>query len=157
MPCLKIVPESYVNSDALDCLVHKYIYPKSHTIGGLSVDPAHAAEQMKLVKQLWYKENGSQLLHFILAFNPWESERIKSAGELMPLAYEVCGYFAIDFQVIFGIHFGKTGLWHIHFVVNSVSFATGERLLRKNSIYLSYKYHIQSCLPDGRSIPIYYN
>ena len=147
MPCLKIVPESYVNSDALDCLVHKYIYPKSHTIGGLSVDPAHAAEQMKLVKQLWYKENGSQLLHFILAFNPWESERIKSAGELMPLAYEVCGYFAIDFQVIFGIHFGKTGLWHIHFVVNSVSFATGERLLRKNSIYLALKYHIQSCVP----------
>ena len=79
MPCLKIVPESYVNSDALDCLIHKYIYPKSHTIGGLSVDPAHAAEQMKLVKQLWYKENGSQLLHFILAFSPWESERIKSA------------------------------------------------------------------------------
>ena len=157
MPCLKIVPDSYVNSDALDCLVHKYIYPKSHTIGGLSVDPAHAAEQMKLVKKLWLKEDGCQLLHFILAFNPWESERIKSAGELMPLAYEVCGYFAIDFQVIFGIHFGKTGLWHIHFVVNSVSFATGERLLRKNSIYLSYKYHIQSCLPDGRSIPIYYN
>ena len=25
MPCLKIVPDSYVNSDALDCLVHKYI------------------------------------------------------------------------------------------------------------------------------------
>ena len=157
MPCLKIVPESYVNSDALDCLVHKYIYPKSHTIGGLSVDPAHAAEQMKLVKKLWLKEDGCQLLHFILAFNPWESERIKSAGELMPLAYEVCGYFAIDFQVIIGIHFGKTGLWHIHFVVNSVSFATGERLLRKNSIYLALKYHIQSCLPDGRSIPIYYN
>ena len=95
MPCLKIVPDSYVNSDALDCLVHKYIYPKSHTIGGLSVDPAHAAEQMKLVKQLVaYKEDGSQLLHFILAFSPWESERIKSAGELMPLAYEVCGCFA---------------------------------------------------------------
>ena len=94
MPCLKIVPESYVNSDALDCLVHKYIYPKSHTIGGLSVDPAHAAEQMKLVKQLWYKENGSQLLHFILAFSPWESERIKSAGELMPFAYDVCSCFA---------------------------------------------------------------
>ena len=86
MPCLKIVPDSYVNSDALDCLVHKYIYPKSHTIGGLSVDPAHAAEQMKLVKKLWLKEDGCQLLHFILAFNPWESERIKSAGELMPLA-----------------------------------------------------------------------
>ena len=157
MPCLKIVPESYVNSDALDCLVHKYIYPKSHTIGGLSVDPAYAAEQMKLVKQLWYKENGSQLLHFILAFSPWESERIKSAGELMPLAYDVCSCFADDYQIVFGIHCGRTGLWHIHFVVNSVSFTTGERLLRKNSIYLALKYHIQSCLPDGRSIPIYYN
>ena len=157
MPCLKIVPDSYVNSDALDCLVHKYIYPKSHTIGGLSVDPAHAAEQMKLVKKLWLKEDGCQLLHFILAFNPWESERIKSAGELMPLAYEVCGCFADDYQIVFGIHCGKTGLWHIHFVVNSVSFATGERLLRKNSIYVAFKYHTQSCLPDGRSIPIYYN
>lgn len=107
MPCLKIVPESYVNSDALDCLIHKYIYPKSHTIGGLSVDPAHAAEQMKLVKQLWYKENGSQLLHFILAFSPWKSERIKSAGELMPFAYDVCSCFADDYQIVFGIHCGK--------------------------------------------------
>ena len=107
MPCLKIVPESYVNSDALDCLVHKYIYPKSHTIGGLSVDPAHAAEQMKLVKQLWYKENGSQLLHFILAFSPWKSERIKSAGELMPFAYDVCSCFADDYQIVFGIHCEK--------------------------------------------------
>ena len=157
MPCLKIVPESYVNSDALDCLVHKYIYPKSHTIGDLSVDSAHAAEQMKLVKQLWYKENGSQLLHFILAFSPWESERIKSAGELMPFAYDVCSCFADDYQIVFGIHCGKTGLWHIHFVVNSVSFATGERLFRKNSIDLALKYPIQSFLPDGRSIPIYYN
>lgn len=49
MPCLKIVPESYANSDALDCLI-RYIYSKSYRIGGLSVDPAHAAEQMKLVK-----------------------------------------------------------------------------------------------------------
>ncbi len=156
MPCLKIVPESYVNSDALECLI-RYIYSKSHIIGGLSVDPAHAAEQMKLVKQLWYKENGCQLLHFILAFNPWESERIKNAGELMPLAYDVCSCFADDYQIVFGIHCGRTGLWHIHFVVNSVSFATGNRILRKNSAYSALKYHIQSCLPDGRSIPIYYN
>ena len=156
MPCLKIVPESYANSDALDCLI-RYIYSKSYRIGGLSVDPAHAAEQMKLVKQLWYKENGCQLLHFILAFSPWESEWIKSAGELIPLAYEVCSFFAEDYQIIFGVHHSKAGLWHIHFVVNSVSFTTGERILRKTNTYLALKYHIQSCLPDGRSIPIYYN
>ena len=156
MPCLKIVPESYANSDALDCLI-RYIYSKSYRIGGLSVDPAHAAEQMKLVKQLWYKENGCQLLHFILAFSPWESEWIKSAGELIPLAYEVCSVFAEDYQIIFGVHHSKAGLWHIHFVVNSVSFTTGERILRKTNTYLALKYHIQSCLPDGRSIPIYYN
>ena len=100
MPCLKIVPESYANSDALDCLI-RYICSKSYRIGGLSVDPAHAAEQMKLVKQLWYKENGSQLLHFILAFSPWESDRIKSAGELMPLAYEICSCFAAGLSLVF--------------------------------------------------------
>lgn len=157
MPCLKIVPESYMNADALDRLIHGYIFFKSKSYGGLSVDPAHAAEQMKLVKQLWYKENGSQLLHFILAFSPWESERIKSAGELMPLAYDICSYFAENYQIIFGVHYSKAGLWHIHFVVNSVSFTTGNRLLRKNSTYQALKYHIQSCLPDGRSIRIYYN
>lgn len=118
MPCLKIVPESYVNADALERLIHGYIFFKSRSYGGLAVDPAHAAEQMKLVKQLWYKENGSQLLHFILAFSSWESERIKSAGELMPLAYDVCSCFADDYQIVFGIHYGRTGLWHIHFVVN---------------------------------------
>ena len=157
MPCLKIVSKDYLNTDALERLIHLYVFPKSKVYGGLAVDPAHAAEQMHLTKLLWGKEDGRQLLHFILSFSPWESERIRDACELMPLAYDVCSGFADDYQIVFGTHLGRTGLWHIHFVANSVSFRTGERLLSKKSTDLYLKYHIQSCLPDGRSIPVYYD
>lgn len=157
MPCIKIVPEAYLNPDALERLIHGYVFPKSRLIGGLSVDPAHAAEQMHLAKWLWLKENGSQLRHFILSFGPWESEQIKSADELMPLAYEICQYFSNDFQVVFGIYLGRTGLWHIHFVVNSVSFVDGKRLSRKNSADHDLRCYVQSLLPDGRNVPLYYD
>ncbi len=157
MPCLKIVPEAYVNCDALGTLVHGYIFPKSKIYGGLSVDPAHAAEQMQLVKALWMKESGRQLLHFIVSFSTWESDRIKSAEELIPLAYEVCQYYAADFQIVFGIHLGRSGLWHVHFVVNSVSFTTGKRILDRNSLYFDLGCYVQSCLPDGGKVPVYFH
>ena len=65
MSCLKIVPEPYLNPDALDVLIHHYVFRKAKLIGGLSVDSYHAAEQMHLVKELWGQTGGKQLRHFI--------------------------------------------------------------------------------------------
>ena len=52
MPCVKIVNERYDSSEAETNLI-RYVYRKSLYIGGYSVDPAHAVEQMNLFRSYW--------------------------------------------------------------------------------------------------------
>ena len=76
MSILKIVPEPYLNHDALEKEIQGYVFRKALLIGGMSVDPLHAAEQMHLVKSLWFQTDGCQLRHFILIFNDRECDHI---------------------------------------------------------------------------------
>ena len=156
MSCLKIVPEPYLNPDALDVLIHHYVFRKAKLIGGLSVDPYHAAEQMHLVKELWGQTGGKQLRHFILSFNDKESSLVFDPSSLLMGSYGVCEYYSNEFQIVFGIHRGRT--WHIHFVMNTVSFLTGKRCPNKESDDIALKHHILTMpyfLPTEH-IEIYY-
>ena len=144
MSILKIVPDPYTNRDALYVLIHCYIFPKARLIGGGAVDTSCAGEQMYLVKKLWCKENGRQLMHFILAYDQKESAHIANARSLLPDAYYVCEYFENEFQIVFGIHKKRDDTWHIHFVVNSVSYLTGKRLPKKNTNYTDLACHIEA-------------
>lgn len=50
MAILKIVPGEYLNPDALEKLIHGYVFRKALRIGGFGVDPEYAAEQMHTVR-----------------------------------------------------------------------------------------------------------
>lgn len=141
MSCLKIVPKPYINQDALERLIHGYIYPESVLYGGLSVDPLHAAEQMHLVKDLWNQTTGRQLRHFVLCFDSYESSDISGPEALWVGACGICEYFASEYQIVFGIHH-KDYRWHIHFAMNNVSFVTGKRFPEKNTGDYALKRHI---------------
>lgn len=156
MSCLKIDPEPYMNHDALEILIHGYVFRKAKLIGGLSVDPVYAAEQMHLVKDLWFQNNGRQLRHFILNFSDKESSHISGPESLYVGAYQVCGYFADEYQIVFGVHY-KDERWHIHFVMNNVSFVTGKRYRDTKFGDLDLRCHIYSCLFPTDCIGIYYD
>ena len=156
MSCLKIVPEPYLNSDALEILIHGYVFRKAKRIGGLSVDPIYAAEQMHLVKNLWFQNDGRQLRHFILSFTDQESKHISEPGNLVTGAYQVCDYFADEFQIVFGVHHSSDRR-HIHFVMNNVSFVTGKRYRDSKYADLDLKCHIYTCLFPINRIDLYYD
>ena len=133
MAILKIVPGEYLNPDALDRLIHGYVFRKAVRIGGYGVDPHYAAEQMHIVKRYWHQEHGKQLRHFVLSFNAKESAEISHANDLILGGYGICGYYGVaGYQAVFGIHRPNPSNWHIHFVVNNVSYVTGERLPENN-------------------------
>ena len=156
MSCLKIVSQPYVNQDALDILIHRYVLPKSKLYGGLSVDPLHAAEQMKLVKELWCQTIGKQLRHFILSFDEYESSDISSPASLWVGACGICEFFASEYQIVFGIH-QSYGRWHIHFVMNNISFVTGKRYPEKNcNDYQLREYTLSLPLPTNK-VDVYYS
>lgn len=156
MSILKIVPDSYINQDALENVIHRYIFPKSYLIGGYGVNPLCAAEQMHLVKKLWCKETGRQLEHFVLGYSDYESAHIQKAESLLPDAYLVCEYFGREFQIVFGIHRKRDNTWHIHFVANSVSYLNGRKLPKKKMNDIDLANHIEAGAIYTDFVRVYY-
>lgn len=130
MPNIKIPHGPYLNEDALEREINGYVYPKSFIRGGLAVDPNYAVEQMRMMKEVWNQTGGKQLHHFILNFSPWESAKITNMGALKQLGYKVCEFFAEQHQIVFGVH--DNGHLHIHFVLNSVNYRTGQKFVHRN-------------------------
>ena len=122
MAVLKIVPGEYLNHDALDKVIHRYVFQKAILFGGYGVNPPHASEQMYIVKQYWNQTRGKQLRHFVVSFNDKESKGISNADDLVLGAYQICQYYYEGgYQSVFGIHRpGNSSNWHIHFVVNTI-------------------------------------
>lgn len=162
MPVLKISSGAYLNPDALDQLITDYLYRKAIAKGGAMTDPDYAAQQMHMVKEVWGKTAGKQLHHFILIFSEWESARIQNAEELLELGYHVCMIFGNRFQCVFAVHYD--GRYHIHFVLNSVSYQTGEKFVHNIRDDLMLAEYIRSCcIPStfgqrigNRKIAVYY-
>ena len=125
-------------------------------IGGLSVDPVYAAEQMHLVKDLWFQSGGCQLRHFVICLDERESSHVTSAASLEVGAYDVCEYYAEEYQIVFGIHFNDNR-WDIHFVMNNVSFMTGKRYSAKNILDYDLRDHILTCLLPTDRMMVYYD
>ena len=163
MPLLKIIQKPYLSWDALDVVIHKYVLHKALAAGGIHVDPPSAAEQMHMVKEVYGQTEGTQLRQFVLSFSDWETERIKSLNELKEIAYLICHYYAGSFQIIFGIH--NNGRYHIHFVMNTVSFCDGSRYHHRNADDNALALYIRfGCIPYNTEknlritkIPVYYN
>ena len=139
MPILKIVNKPYINStDGAN--LFDYIFRKSLVHGGWSVDPQHALEQMEFVRMYWGQNDGSKLYHFIVSFSAYESKEIPADAYLAWIAYDICKHFRGDYQIVFGIHerryedfYGKKKCWDVHFVMNPVSYHTGERYAKRKN------------------------
>lgn len=158
MAILKIIPGEYLNPDALEKLIHGYVFRKALRIGGFGVDPECAAEQMHTVKRYWNQTHGKQLHHFVLSFNQWESKEVSSSYQLMLGAYDVCQYYADEYQIVFGLHRPASSTnWHIHFVVNNVNFVTGARLpdnIRQDYMLRDY---MLACYLPSKQITVCYD
>ncbi len=137
MPILKIINKPYINTiDGANLL--DYIFRKSFMYGGWNVDPKHAWDQMEFVRMYWGQNNGSKLYHFIVSFSAYESKAIPSDAFLSCIAYEIGNHFRDAYQLVFGIHervyedfYGKKKCWDVHFVMNPVSYRTGERYAKR--------------------------
>lgn len=142
MPILKFPSGAYVNSDAIEKELH-YVFGKALAKGGVSVDPDRAASQMQMVKTVWNQTEGKLLHHFILSFSDFESQRINNVGELLTLGYHICNLYANEFQIVFSVHCSST--YHIHFIMNSVSFTTGRKFAHNKADDIFLADYIRTC------------
>lgn len=92
MPIFKEVNESYFGPQTLRNVLNYVL--RSGDVGGLAVDPAHAHEQMLLVKQIWNKLGGRQIRHFIVSFAPHE---FLLPDDARTYAYQIARYYSAHY------------------------------------------------------------
>lgn len=87
-----------------------------------------AKEQMETTKELYRKDSGRQYKHFVQSFNPEDNISPEKAHKI---GLEWAEKSFKGFEVYISTHKDKNHV-HNHFVVNSVSFLTGEKFRYSN-------------------------
>lgn len=100
MPVLIMMNKPYNDGEALETVVHYVLRTGSGYCGGYGVDLNYPVQQMQQVKNLWGKDHGRRVRHFILSFKRSESIGYDQA---MKLGFEICRYYA-DYQSVYGLH-----------------------------------------------------
>lgn len=154
MPCIKIVPERYDTPEAVEGLID-YVYRKSLIRGGMSINPRYAAEQMELCRLYWGKTTGRLAYHFVISYGESEGKHISDAASLAILGYEVCDFFADEYQIVFGVH--RDDYWHVHFVMNPVSYRTGKKYLARRHDDVLLRDYVTLAVSSLRPVPVFYN
>ena len=117
---------------------HGYCY-------GLGVDmssTAAAAEDMRQVAASYGKDSGVRLRHFIISF---AHNEIRSLKKLNGIAWEITAYLGNDYQVVSAVHEDGWN-YHIHFIVNAVNRATGERYSGTRKEFIPFKEYVRDVL-----------
>lgn len=162
MPELKViyynVPEivertghrKYHDDAALDTVIDYCLKPAKTPhgfIGAYGVNLHQAAFEMELLAEVFGKNRGLRLRHFILSFSPTEAQ---SLGErvyetLDEVARVVAGYYARNYQIIYAVHENSENP-HIHFVMNTVSYTNGRKYGGKKRDYYQFLDYIRTYL-----------
>lgn len=97
---------------------------------GINICPERAYKQMRKVKKYFGKTSGNQLVHFVVCFN----NDVDDLATTKKYARKIAEYYKSRYQILYAIHqelrytksgFGKSW-FHVHIVMNSVSFVDGK-------------------------------
>lgn len=97
----------------------------------LNCNEGHAAREFQDVKKLWKKDDGRLCYHGYQSFKPGEVNAQTAHAIGVELATRLWGD---RFQVVVATHC-NTGVYHTHFVINSVSFRDGYKFYNSPADY----------------------
>ena len=134
-------PGKYMDDQALST-VSNYIIKGAKKTLCYNTSKESVAEDMAAVQEAFNKEDGKKLRHTIISFSKSEKP---SPGTLLSIARDVCDEYKDDFQIIAGVH-KKDGQDHIHFMMNSVSYKTGDRFHQNRDEFYDERKDIKNLL-----------
>ena len=102
---------------------------KRDHLGGYAVNPYNVDvtyAQMCYIKDYFHKTQDNPLIHFIISFG----EEVKSYQKAQSHAVLIGAFFRCRYQLLWAVHKKQRGYsnYHIHMIVNSVSFVDGKLL-----------------------------
>lgn len=110
--------------------------------GSRGVSLNQAAFEMECLSQLWNKNRGLHLRHMVLSFAPIEEITPHMAYQIGMQAIE---YYGDCYQILFAVH-ENTGHLHIHIVMNTVNYHTGQKYPGDKADYHRFIAHLQKIL-----------
>ena len=128
MSIIKVIngTNKYYNTDAKVDAIEYILDPvkaKHGYVGGVAISAICPAQSMMLVSERFNKSDGVQLRHYVISFAQSEVRNPKIANDI---ACKISAYIGQLYQNVFAVHENEENL-HIHFVVNTVSYADGRR------------------------------
>ena len=134
----KITEEYYSENAAMHIIdgVVEYAADETKTerreyVTCLNCNEGHAAKEFQDVKKIWKKDDGRLCFHGYQSFKPGEVNAQTAHAIGVELATRLWGD---RFQVVVATHC-NTGVYHNHFVVNSVSFRDGYKFYNSPADY----------------------
>jgi len=129
MNLLKIITKPNADKDYLKNAIHYIVFGHSDMVGGFNICPECALEQMQIVKKYYGKTEGNQLVHFVISFD----RNVYTAAYADKLARKIAKYYADWYQLVYAVHTKERtnddgyekNIFHVHMVMNSVSFMDG--------------------------------
>lgn len=156
MAVLKVVhePKKYHDSSAYQDVLGYCLNPEKTPcglIGGRSIDPDYAAEEMETIADVFGKTDKTKIRHFILSFSPTEH---MTPTEVAKIADQVAVFYSGRYQIVFAVH-EDTDHPHAHFVMNHVSFLDGRHYDGTKRDFYGLQSHIKKILkPYGLKLAV---
>lgn len=147
----------YHDVDAIRDVIN-YIFDPAKTpsgyIGGVAVDPQNAIHQMTTLSVLYAQSKGVALRHMILAFEPKElgSRKRDTLYFANALAFQIAHFYGGSYQIVYAVH-ENTPKPHVHFVMNTTNYRTGQKYSGSRSDFYRFIAYINELLaPFGTHV-----
>lgn len=170
MPALKIICREnktwtnktgcpkYHDDSALEDVISYCIKPNKIPhgfLGGFGINLNQPAFEMERLAKAYGKERGLRLRHMILSFSKEETKRFRqhALDNIKKIADYAALYYAMEYQIIYAIH-EDTDQYHIHFVMNTVSFLDGAKYRGEKEDYYRFQEYLRTFLREYYGLPL---
>ena len=144
-----MIVKKNANREYLKNTVNYIANKESVFYSGINICPERAYKQMRKVKKYYGKTSGNQLVHFVVCFN----NDVDDLATAERYARKIAEYYKSRYQILYAIHqelrYTKSGYgkswFHVHIVMNSVSFVDGKMFADNKKRYCKvYKSYFKS-------------
>lgn len=111
-------------------------------VGGCAINPRMAAQQFSQIAEAYGKNTGIHLRHMVLSFQ--ESEPL-TAEQAFYIAHQIAQYYGDAYQILFALHLDHAN-YHVHFVMNTVSYRTGAKYAGDKRDYYRFIQYMERVL-----------
>lgn len=105
----------------------------------------NAIKQFKRVQEIAGKDSQKRVRHFMVSL-PKCADKLKEAVTVADVTAE---YIFSDYQVIYAVH-EKKGRFHIHFIINPVSYRTNKKWHMSRGEFEKWKADVSEIINESR-------